>query len=266
MGKTNRKRPHYHAMQMLNDVLAGDLVATQHSGDDPTWNQPLMNRVSFTSAHHLQSFAFQNGTQRGLVVFNLHRTNALDVRFTGPNAPAGSLTLRRLTSANITDNNETAEVVAPTSQTLTSFDPAQPLSLPPYSMTVLEWTPPARQAWRYQHFGTVAGTSNAADDADPDGDGLSNLLEYALGTLPTQTSSTPWVTTTTNGYLSLSIAKNASASGITWSAESSDDLLTWHPEQTVTLIDNGTTFSVRDSVPMNTTTRRFIRLRVTTSP
>jgi hypothetical protein len=242
------------------------MLRTTSSGDNPTWSITNTNRVTFTNAHHVQSFAFKNGTQRGLVVFNLHRTNALDVRFSGPNAPAGSLTLRRLTSANITDNNETAEIVAPTSQTLTSFDPAQALSLPPYSMTVLQWTPPARQAWRYQHFGTVAGTSTAADDADPDGDRLTNLLEYALGTLPTQSSSTPWVTTTTSGYLSLSIAKNATASGITWSAESSDDLLTWHPEQTVTLIDNATTFTVRDSVPIGAAARRFLRLRVTAAP
>lgn len=266
MGKTNRRRPHYHAMQMLNDVLAGDLVRTQHSGDDPTWNQPLMNRVSFTGAHHLQSFAFQNGTQRGLVVFNLHRTNALDVRFTGPNAPAGTLTLRRLTSASINDNNETADVVAPTSQTLTNFDPAQPLSLPPYSMTLLQWTSPARQAWRYQNFGTVAGTGNAADDADPDGDGLSNLLEYALGTLPTQRSATPWLSSTATGYLSLSVPKNASAFDVTWSAESSDDLITWHPEQTALLVNDGSTFAARDSVPVGSVSKRFLRLRVTAAP
>ncbi len=266
MGKTNRKRPHYHAMQMLNDVLASDLVSTTHSGDDPTWSINNMNRVTYTGAHHLQSFAFQNGTQRGLVVFNLHRTDALDVRFTGPNAPAGTLTLRRLTSTSITDNNETADVVAPTSQALTGFDPAQPLSLPPFSMTLLQWTPPARQAWRYQHFGTVAATGSASDDADPDADDLPNLLEYALGTLPMQSSPAPWSTTTTSGYLGLSVSKNAAASDLIWSAESSDDLITWHPEQTVTLIDNGTTFSVRDSVPMNAAARRFIRLRVTTAP
>ncbi|MBL9183209.1 MAG: hypothetical protein JNN17_13815 [Verrucomicrobiaceae bacterium] len=266
MDKTHRRRPTFHALRLLNDVLGGDMLRTTSSGDNPTWSITNTNRVTFTNAHHVQSFAFKNGTQRGLVVFNLHRTNALDVRFSGPNAPAGSLTLRRLTSANITDNNETAEIVAPTSQTLTSFDPAQALSLPPYSMTVLQWAPPARQAWRYQYFGTVAGTSTAADDADPDGDGLSNLLEYALGTLPTQSSSTPWVTTNTSGYLGLSIAKNASASGITWSAESSDDLLTWHPAQTVTLIDNATTFTVRDSVPIGAAARRFLRLRVTAAP
>lgn len=266
MDKTHRRRPTFHALRLLNDVLGGDMLRTTSSGDNPTWSITNTNRVTFTNAHHLQSFAFKNGTQRGLVVFNLHRTNALDVRFTGPNAPAGSLTLRRLTSANITDNNETAEIVAPTSQTLTSFDPAQPLSLPPYSMTVLQWAPPARQAWRYQYFGTVAGTSNAADDADPDGDGLSNLLEYALGTLPTQSSPVPWLPSVDGGYLTMSVPKNAAASGVLWSAEASDDLISWHPEQTVTLIDNATTFSVRDSVPVGGSSRRFLRLRVTAVP
>jgi hypothetical protein len=133
-------------------------------------------------------------------------------------------------------------------------------------MTLLQWTPPARQAWRYQNFGTVASTDSAADDADPDGDGLSNLLEYALGTLPTQTSPSPWSPSTASGYLGLSIAKNAAASGVTWSAESSDDLTNWHPEQTVTLIDNATTFTARDSVPVGASTHRFLRLRVTAVP
>lgn len=129
-------------------------------------------------------------------------------------------------------------------------------------MTLLQWTPPARQAWRYQHFGTVAGTAAAADDADPDGDCLSNLLEYALGTLPTQTSPPPWIISSLGGCLGVTVTKDTNASGLTWSAESSDDLLTWHPDQTVTLINNGTTFSVRDSVPLGTAARRFLRLRV----
>jgi len=266
MDKTHRRRPTFHALRLLNDVLGGDMLRTTSSGDNPTWSITNANRVTFTNAHHVQSFAFKNGTQRGLVVFNLHRTNALDVRFSGPNAPAGSLTLRRLTSANITDNNETAEIVAPTSQTLTSFDPAQPLSLPPYSMTVLQWTPPARQAWRYQHFGTVADTSTASDDADPDGDGLSNLLEYAVGTLPTQRSANPWSSSTTMGYLSLSVPKNTSASDVTWSAESSEDLISWHPEQTVTLVNDGSSFVARDTVPFGSAPKRFLRLRVTAVP
>jgi hypothetical protein len=266
MDKTHRRRPTFHALSMLNEALGGDMLRTTHSGDDPTWNQPLMNRVSYTGAHHVQSYAFRSGNRRSVIVFNLHRTSPLDVRFSGPNAPAGAITLRRLTSANITDNNESAVVVAPATQPLTAFDPAHPLTLPPYSMTLLQWTPPARHAWRYQHFGTVAGTGSAADEADPDADGLTNLFEYALGTHPTQTTTSPWTTSATGGYLTLRVAKNAAASGLIWSSESSDDLLSWHPEQTVTLVNDGTTFSVRDIVPIGSATRRFLRLRLTATP
>jgi len=38
--------------------------------------------------------------------------------------------------------------------------------------------------WRVQQFARVDGIDDAADDADPDGDGIPNLLEYQLGTDP----------------------------------------------------------------------------------
>ncbi len=55
-------------------------------------------------------------------------------------AGRGEVTLRRLTSTAITNNNETAEVVVPVEQAFAAFDPAQALALPPFSMTVLEWS------------------------------------------------------------------------------------------------------------------------------
>ena len=42
----------------------------------------------------------------------------------------------------------------------------------------------AIEYWRKGIFGTTSGTGNSADDADPDHDGKSNLLEYALGSDP----------------------------------------------------------------------------------
>ncbi|HBJ87720.1 MAG TPA: hypothetical protein DDZ88_28465 [Verrucomicrobiales bacterium] len=139
MGKTNRKRPHYHMVQLLNEALGGDLLRTIHTGDDPTWNVTNLNRVTYTGAHYIQSHAFRHSAMRSLIVFNLHRTAALDVTFTGPQAPAGAVTLKRLTSANITDHNETADIVTHTMQQLADFNPAAPLSLPPFSMTLLQW-------------------------------------------------------------------------------------------------------------------------------
>jgi autotransporter-associated beta strand protein len=56
----------------------------------------------------------------------------------------------------------------------------------------LVWTPlSAIQQWRFTHFSTNASTGNAADNADPDGDGVINLAEFHGGSIPTDTSSTP---------------------------------------------------------------------------
>ena len=51
----------------------------------------------------------------------------------------------------------------------------------------LTWTPlsPIEQ-WRFTHFGITTNTGNAADDADPDGDGSNNLAEFNAGTNPLQ--------------------------------------------------------------------------------
>ncbi len=58
----------------------------------------------------------------------------------------------------------------------------------------IRFVPPglsARQNWRLTHFGTTTATGVAADTADPDGDGIANLIEYALGTSPLSSASRP---------------------------------------------------------------------------
>ena len=139
MGVTDRKRPVYLATQLANHVLDGDMVQTAHSGDNPTWSVSNVNHVTYYNAHYLQSFAFAYSATQSVVVFNLHRSNPLDIVFDGSLAPTGSVTIRQLTSANITDNNETSNTVAITEQTSTNFIPTQTLTLPPYSMTTLQW-------------------------------------------------------------------------------------------------------------------------------
>lgn len=139
MGVTDRKRPQFLALQLANQALAGDMLRTTHSGSNPVWNQAAVNDgVVLSGANYLQSFATADGTERALILFNLHRTAALPVTFSG-SAPSGTVQLQRLTSTNITDSNETAENVRIVSQTLTGFAPANPFSLPPFSMTVLKW-------------------------------------------------------------------------------------------------------------------------------
>jgi alpha-L-rhamnosidase len=46
-----------------------------------------------------------------------------------------------------------------------------------------------QQQWRAQYFGATANSGDAADGADPDGDGMTNALEYEAGTNPLDATS-----------------------------------------------------------------------------
>lgn len=51
--------------------------------------------------------------------------------------------------------------------------------------------PSAYETWRHGFFASYLDEGDAASDADPDGDGQANLLEYALGTNPLEGNSMP---------------------------------------------------------------------------
>ena len=125
--------------------------------------------------------------------------------------------------------------------------------------------------WRQNNFGANADNAAVADDlADPDGDGLDNLLEYALGTNPLAGNVSPVVMDTEtvggNTYLRLTTMKNPAATGITYSVEATGDMEdpgSWSSSGVVVETNTATTLSARDGVPMNAgTARRLMHLRV----
>ena len=186
MGTTNLRRPQFLTQSMANTVIGGNMLSTVQSGANPTWNQPLSSdSVILAGAHYLQSFAYQNGGQLSVVIFNLNQTTALPVTFSG-NAPSGSVTMTQITSTNITDNNETSSVVAPTTKTLSGFNPAAGLTLPPFSMTVLTSSADTTQA---PAISPAAGTYTSAQSVTLT-DGTSGAaIYYTLdGSTPTASS------------------------------------------------------------------------------
>ncbi len=125
----------------------------------------------------------------------------------------------------------------------------------------------AREGWRLRHFGSTGTTGSAADTADFDGDGVSNLLEYALDTDPSSAASVSVPTPQVSG-LRLQVSFLRARSDVTYHIEVSSDLSanSW----TLLATNPGTvgqSVTVSDTVdlPSATPPRRFLRLRVTPS-
>ncbi len=139
-GATDRRRPSFYALRLLNQTILANLIQTETNGADPTWTQPAStnDHIALPQTHLLQSFAFGEPGRRSLIVLNLSRTRSLSVLIDGVNAPRGTVQQTVLTSAHITDSNEDEPLVSLRTSS-TSFDPATQHLLPPFSMTAYTW-------------------------------------------------------------------------------------------------------------------------------
>jgi hypothetical protein len=59
----------------------------------------------------------------------------------------------------------------------------------PFNINLIAYSITERQGWRFQHFQTIENTGNAANGADPDGDGFDNADEFLTGTIPVDAAS-----------------------------------------------------------------------------
>ncbi len=135
-------------------------------------------------------------------------------------------------------------------------------------------------AWKLAAFGAAANFPYADANADPDGDGLSNLLEYALGTNPLTASPAALpIISTANNHLTLSFTR--SAADILYAVEVTSDLLqpwtlgsSYGPtgdtpstaatsELSRTILGGLELITIGDNTTIATQPSHFIRLRVT---
>ena len=79
---------------------------------------------------------------------------------------------------------------------------------------------------RYQDWADLAGVSAPAED--PDQDGISNLVEYALGSNPrAHNGSTPIALTPTRPEMAISYLQDPTKADVHLELQGSDDLITW---------------------------------------
>ena len=140
-GPTNLRRPTYLALEMMNSAILPQELMTHLTGANPTWNQPASqnSEVKASQPHLLQTFAFADGAHHTLILINLSRTLTLRTTFSGVAKPGPLVAESRLTAAHITDNNEQQANIVIAKRTLNNFVATAPYSLPPFSMTVLDW-------------------------------------------------------------------------------------------------------------------------------
>ena len=95
---------------------------------------------------------------------------------------------------------------------------------------------------------------------DIDGDGLKNLVEYALGLDPLSRNAALMPTRDANG-LTLLFTRPKDLPNVTYAAESTDSLGSWSPV-TLEIISDGPvqTVRARDPLTSGNPARRFMRL------
>jgi len=124
------------------------------------------------------------------------------------------------------------------------------------------------QSWSLTFFGTSVLTGTAAPDADFDGDGLPNLLEYALNLDPTIATSAlaPSLGLTAQPTSALTLTFMRARAEITYEVFATSNLADPASWQVIATNPGAVStiqpVTVTDPLPVSTNPRRFLRLRV----
>ena len=121
----------------------------------------------------------------------------------------------------------------------------------------------------FAHLEGGASHPDADPMADPDEDGVVNLLEHALGGDPFEPNTAPkpagaWIEDNGDVYFLLVIPRNPDATDVLYQAEFTTDLVDpdWSSAETVIVTDTPALLTIRDSIPAHLLQRRYARLRV----
>jgi Right handed beta helix region len=154
--------------------------------------------------------------------------------------------------------------------------PRRPLGTP--DLGAFEYSPYA--AWRAEKFPADAENDlMSGENADPDGDRILNLLEFAFMQDPKSVSAealllTDWATVGQNRYFAIKFQRRPAPTGMRYKAEVTEDLMTWWPGTIYTDTQPPTTSTyttdasaggwtrVRLNQTTDSATKRFMRIKV----
>lgn len=130
------------ALIVANKAIQGDMITASVNGTE-YWNQEFTEgkgkdaKVVSYDIPYLQTFAFRQGNTYGLIVFNLHQTDAITSKLSVP-GQGGNGTKYWLYNPDPLANNERAVNIA-VQQAPVTVDNAQQYEFPPHSITSFVW-------------------------------------------------------------------------------------------------------------------------------
>jgi hypothetical protein len=248
-----------------------------------TVNCQLILKTTGEILMQYQSLAFSNTCTVG--VQNAARTQGLTVAFNQNYLQSGFAVRLMPVSWLGFDGNAGFAPVSASNVVNVSFNPAG-LAYGTYSATLLVQTGDANQSlvtlpisltitpratWRQTHFGTAQNSGNAADMADPDHDGIINLLEYAFDTDPNVPNANPISFAIVGNHLTVTFKRTHPApTDISYTPQVANDLTSgvWNSgpaftSQTVTNNGDGTeTVVVTDNTAIGSAPAHFLRILI----
>ena len=155
--------------------------------------------------------------------------------------------------------------VGATSQTVTlSLDTQVHYTLPDNPTAATMTLTEATQT--YDQWMTSMGGAVLAKGDDSDGDGFSNLFEYAVGGSPSVpgdvSQQASMVQVSSLNYLQVRVPRTLIRPNILWSLERSSDMVNWTVASSVVISNTSSEIILRDSSPVTAGERRFIRVRI----
>jgi hypothetical protein len=256
-------------------LAAGSLAFTNYEGDNLLTNDgTVVVGASVGSWSMLWNFVQSSTGRLNLDIGGLAAGTQFDrVAFGGAVTLGGALNITLINSFVPAHGNDFAVLTYPAhTGTFATFSAPGALLSRNYNagdLTLSAMNTPANLAeWKNVYFDS--GSPDAADDADPDHDGVSNLMEYATGGNPLSTSPlhTP-VGKPDGGFVEFDYSVNTVAlNELTFSVEWRDNLTIGGWSATgvtapVVISSNDTTELVKVMVPTGGGNARFMHLLVT---
>jgi PKD repeat protein len=123
--------------------------------------------------------------------------------------------------------------------------------------------------WQESNWPGVTDLAIIGPTADPDSDGIANLLEFALQTTPKEGNALDTRFEVVGANIEFTYTRSRAASGVSYLLEWSDSLAagTWSTvgvvQTDISADSNSPQQTIKATVPAGTGTKRFVRLRVT---